>query len=459
MRARLGSATGQRCLGLAGAVLLAAAGAKPTHPLAVPAWLVGTLLLAGAWLTLGRRLPDRVPGVRWLVVTGVLWALPLACSGPLASRDVYAYACQGSLVRHGLDPYRVGVAEQPCPWLGSVPHLWWHTTTPYGPLWLALAGAAAATGSLVLAVGVLRLVAVAGLGLTAWTGYRLARALGVDPVPGAWLAIPGPLMLVHAVSGAHNDALLAGLVVAALAIAARRPGWRPVLVIGALLGLAVAVKATAAVALPFAALLAAGDRRWGPVLRAGALVGTGAVAGYGLVWAATGYGLGWVPALSGTARMIQWTSLPTGVGMAAGYVARLFGRRELAHDAVTAARAVGLLTLLVLLTGLWLWCRGRDARHVVLATGAALAASAVLAPVAFPWYGLLPLAVAGFATADARLRFRLALIAAALALLVLPDGTGVASLTKLPGALLDVALVVALVIIGARRAGSRATAR
>jgi hypothetical protein len=353
----------------------------------------------------------------------------------------------------------VGVAAEPCPWLGSVPHLWWHTATPYGPLWLALAGVAAATGSLVLAVGVLRLLAIAGLGLTAWTGYRLARALGVDPVPGAWLAIPGPLMLVHAVSGAHNDALLAGLVVAGLAVAARRPRWALVLAVGALLGLAVAVKATAVVALPFAALLAAGDRRWGPVLRAGGLVGTGAVAGYGVVWAATGYGLGWVPALSGTARMIQWTSLPTGVGMAAGYAARLAGRRELSHDTVTGARALGLLALLVLLAGLWFWSRGRDARHVVLATAAALGASAVLAPVTFPWYGLLPLAVAGFATTDPRLRFRLALAAAALALLVLPDGTGIASLTKLPGALLDVALAVALVVTGARRATSRARAR
>ena len=46
------------------------------------------------------------------------------------------------------------------------------------------------------------------------------RACGVDPAVATWLGLLSPLVAVHAISGAHNDALLAGLVVAALAVAA-----------------------------------------------------------------------------------------------------------------------------------------------------------------------------------------------------------------------------------------------
>src|SRR5207249_3484754 len=79
-----------------------------------------------------------------------------------------------------------------------------------------------------------------------------------------------PLVLVHGLSGAHNDALVAGLVVAAFALAVgSTPAWTPrALAVGVLLGLAVAVKATPAVAVPFAVLLVAADRRWRSIHRA-----------------------------------------------------------------------------------------------------------------------------------------------------------------------------------------------
>src|SRR5205085_3994809 len=143
--------------------------------LALPAGLAGTVLLTGAWLLLGRRLSG-VP-LRWVLVTGALWALPVLVSLPLESRDVFAYACQGSLVANGIDPYTHGAASLPCPWLSAVPSLWRTTPSPYGPLWLVVSGAAAATGSLVLAVALFKLVALGGVVLAGWAGHRLARAL------------------------------------------------------------------------------------------------------------------------------------------------------------------------------------------------------------------------------------------------------------------------------------------
>jgi alpha-1,6-mannosyltransferase len=456
---RLEDATVLRILGFVGAALVAVASWTPVA-VAVPAWLAGLLLLGAAFLAVAGR-ADRT-GARWLVTTGLLWALPLLASRPLGSRDAYAYACQGQLVTHGLDPYRVGVAALPCGWLDSVPTLWWHTPVPYGPLWLVLSGGAAAGsgGHLALAVGLLRLVALGGVALLAWAGHRLAPALGVDPRPAGWLALASPLVLVHAVSGAHNDALLAGLVLAALAVAARpvvpRQAARPgaTLLAGGLLGLAVAVKVTALVAAPFVVLLVARDRRWRAVARAAPLTVVGLVAGFAAVALPSGYRLGFVPALSNTSRLVQWTSLPTGVGMTLGYLARVAGHRSLADPMLAAARVAGLVVLAAVLVGLWWWAwRQADRpRTTVLAAGLALAATTVLAPVAFPWYALTVLAVLAYGVHSGQTRYRLGLAALALALLTLPDGTGIAALTKLPGALLDTVLAAGLIVAAVRAA-------
>jgi alpha-1,6-mannosyltransferase len=409
------SPTTLRYLGLAGTLGVAVAGTRPIG-------LIGVAVLAFAWFQL-----RHVTSQRWLLVTAALWALPLLAVPPLFSGDAYAYACQGDLLAHGLSPYQHGVADRPCPWLGHVPELWWHTPTPYGPLWVAITGGAAATGNLWLAIGVLRLVALAGIALAVWCGRR------GNP---AWLIAASPLVLLHAVSGVHNDALLAGLVVAGLALA-KDARWG--LAAGALFGLAVAVKVTALVAIPFAAWTVARRRAW-------AGVAAGAAGAFAAVTAATGLGFGWLPALSHTAGLIQWTSPPTGVGMAAGYLLRAAGRPDLAPGAVAVARVAGLVTLAVLLAVLW-WRRKP--------AWLALAATALLGPVFFSWYALVPLAA--LAATPAVDRTRVGVVVVVLALLVLPDGTGLASFTKPVGAFLDVVLVTVLVVRLVRAGRARPT--
>jgi hypothetical protein len=240
------------------------------------------------------------------------------------------------------------------------------------------------------------------------------------------------------------------------------PAARWALAAGGLLGLAVAVKVTALVAAPFVVLLVARDRHWGPVLRTAALTGVGLVAGFAAVAVPSGYGLGFLPALSGTSRLIQWTSLPTGVGMTAGYLARAAGRPGLAGTALDVARVAGLVVLAGLLVGVWWWARQRADRpqSTVLAAGLALAATTVLAPVAFGWYALTVIAVLAYGVHNGRTRYRLGLAAAAVTLLTLPDGTGIAALTKLPGALLDTVLAAALIwaVAWRARAGPRSPA-
>jgi len=439
-----------RVAGLVGSALLAAAaylvGALPgtdpavtvrttgpweaRHLVGITAWLAGSVVLAAAWWR-----ARGTPSLRWALVTGALWAVPLVVAPPLGSRDVYAYACQGALYVDGRSPYQVGVAAG-CPWLDAVPVLWHDTPTPYGPLAVLASAAAAASGNLLVAVGLLRAVAVAGILLLIWYGIRLARSLGVEPGPAVWLAALSPVVVVHAVSGAHHDALLAGLTVAALAVAVERRSSAA----GVLLGLAVAVKVTGLVVVPFALLLLP---RW----RDRALAVAAAVAAFALLSAGSGLGVGWVAALRGTGSLVQWTSPPTGLGMAAGYLLRALGWPEAFEEAVAVARLAGLAVLVTVL--IWWWLRAwRSAatspRAVVVAAGAALAALTVLSPVFFPWYALAPLAVLALSTVDPRVRWWLAATGVALTFLVLPYGLGLAVLTKLPGAVLVVVLVAGL---------------
>ncbi|GAB2940793.1 polyprenol phosphomannose-dependent alpha 1,6 mannosyltransferase MptB [Micromonospora polyrhachis] len=489
---------------------------RPAGPLAdswpywlgLAGWLTGLIALIVTWWRLGGRLrPPPVSGalpgsvsLRWLLGTGALWAVPLLVAPPMGSRDVYAYACQGAVWLDGTDPYVEGVAAGGCPWVETVPPLWRDTPTPYGPLAVALAGAVVAVarmvatstdGQLLVALGLFRAVALAGSLLVAGYVPRLARLCGVDPVAAAWLGLVSPLVAVHVVAGVHNDALLVGLLLAALGMAADRPPScqtreralrRHIVLVGAgaAVGLAIAIKVTALVALPFVILLAtvAGSRsqagpgttvgtprsraRLGAAARASGVVLAGAVLAFAGLSLVTGLGLGWLGALRDTGELVQWTSLPTGLGMSAGYLLRLVGRPEAFDSAVTVARVLGFATLAAVSAALVVraWrataepgAPGR--RGVLVAAGSTLAALALLSPVFYPWYGLTAIAVLAGAVADHRWQRRLAGVVVVLSLLVLPNGQGVAALTKLPGALLDVVLVVALIVVTVRRGAGK----
>jgi len=394
-------------------------------------------------------------------VTATLWTLPLLVAPPLGSRDAYAYLCQGAVFNAGLNPYTTSAAALPCPWLDSVPPVWREATSPYGPLATVLSGDAAAVadaaGRVEAGVDMLRLFAIVGVLLAMWAGRRLARAAGVDEARAGWLALAGPLVLVHAIGGAHLDALMAGLVLAAFAFAAagrsrpdpgRRagPGW-PEAFAGILLGLAVAVKATALIAIPFAALLA----RRTPGVRGlvAPLVGMAvAVAAYGLLAVPSGLDLGFVEALPGSAERGQWTSPPTAVGMTVQYILRAFGLTT--ETPVTVARTVGLaLAAIIAASALF---RVRDeVRAIVAAAGIAFAAVALLGPVFYPWYALTPLALLAVSTSDDRTRVWIGAASAPLAYLILPNGVGLAPRTKLPGALAVTAGVVTMMRAVLRR--------
>ncbi|MFE9919097.1 polyprenol phosphomannose-dependent alpha 1,6 mannosyltransferase MptB [Micromonospora sp. NPDC005553] len=468
-----------RYAGLVGAVLLAVAGylggALPDAPLGVtpasiwrtpdgPAtltcWLIGTVLLVGAWWSLR----EGAPSTRWAYVTAGLWALPLLLAPPLGSRDVYSYACQGWTYAHGVDPYTVGVAAAGCPWLDTVAPIWRDTPAPYGPVFVLLAALAVGLGGgLTGTIVALRVIAVAGLLLAALCLPALARAAGVPARRAVWLALAGPLVGVHLVAGAHNDAVMLGLLLCGLLVVVRRPG-RPaaLLLAGALLGLAVTVKATAVVVVPFAVLTGMPDQHTVRALlrHAGWLAG-GLLAALLVTSAVSGLGFGWVGGLTHSGDSEQWTSPPTAVGFVVDYAGALVGRDP---QAVPVVRAVALLLLVGVLLVLWwrAWqtlragddAGKRSPRVALHGAALALVATVVLSPVFHPWYATWPLAL--LALTAARTTW-FVLPTAAAAFLALPDGTNLARVTKAPGALAMTALLLTVLIrtLRARRQRGR----
>jgi hypothetical protein len=431
-----------RWLGLAASTLLAVSGflaGKPLHHDAawvtgVCVWFVALSALGYAWW----QLRNESGG---MLLTAALWSLPLLVAPPMGALDVYAYACQGQLFDAGLNLYEHGPSALPCTWLSEVPPLWRDTPTPYGPLWFAVSGGAAwlAHGHLLVAVGLFRLVAVLGLILCVAAAHRLTDG-------NAALAA-SPLVLVHVISGVHNDILVAGFVLAGFAFATRGRGALS----GVAFGLAAAVKVTALVAAPFAILLL--------LARGRALFVATMLATYAALAVVTGHGLGFIRALGATAGLVQWLSLPSGVGMAAGYVLRAAGHPGAFGTAVAVARAAGFVALAALL--LWLWVRalrtvrtvdaGEAVEHVLTAAGLAMLATAVLGPVFYAWYALAGIAVLAATSLTGRLRTGVHVAVVALPFLTLPDSLGLATKTKVPGAFLDVALLATLAVRSFRR--------
>jgi alpha-1,6-mannosyltransferase len=206
---------------------------------------------------------------------------------------------------------------------------------------------------------------------------------------------------------------------------------------GVLLGLAIGVKATAVVVLPFVVLIGVPPGLKALLRPAGEVIG-GAVAALAAVSLASGLGFGWITNLADSGISVQWTSPPTAVGMTVELIT--------GWNAVPVARIAGIAGLAVVLVVLWWRARTGDP---LLGAGLALAATVALAPVFHPWYLTWPLAV--LAATLRRDTLWLVVPCAVAAALCLPDGYNLALATKAQGAVLMTAVVVFVLVRASRR--------
>ncbi|WP_407671387.1 polyprenol phosphomannose-dependent alpha 1,6 mannosyltransferase MptB [Parafrankia elaeagni] len=379
---------------------------------------VAVILLCLSWLLLLTRALRHTLPPRAAAIAALAWATPFALGPPLFSRDVYAYAAQGELARHGLDPATHGVsallARGPTGeiFVAAVDPRWRETHAPYGGLGVGVERLAATLGDLfgagpAGAIAALRVVAVLSTAALVLLALRLLRARCPAHGAGSRLAVvlvllaANPFVIIHLIGGSHLDALAAALLAGALvADQARRAttGTGRALDTGRALSLAAlamvlaclagSVKATAFLGAGW--LLFAHLRDARRVRAAAAVLGTDLIAGSAALLAAMaagGFGPTWISALatSGTLEtgVAPASMLATGLAASAGLVGL-----DVADGTVldaTRALTLALAGLIVVWLALRTWPhpRPRDGLAVLGYGGMAVALGS---PVVYPWY-------------------------------------------------------------------------
>ena len=344
----------------------------------------GMILFIRVWFGLVEALRHR-PGAPIKTLAGMLalWIVPLLVVAPLFSKDVYSYAAQGEMMSHHINPYNYGPGT-----IGSgqyvtgVGNLWLNTPAPYGPFFLMLAGwAASASGHHALVtVELLRLMSVAGVALIAYCIPKLARAYGKDPGKAFTVALLNPLTLLALIGGAHNDAIMVGLLLAGVTAAKNR---HPVVGI-ILCTLAAAIKVPAAIGSVYVAWDWAGPGvGWRPRLTALVKGGAISLVVMAVLSFVSGLGWGWIANLGTPDAVRSWMAPATAVGLV------ISGALHVVHIGVglggvlTITRLLGLISATVIAA----YClRHKEELGTLTALGVTALALVLLGPVVQPWY-------------------------------------------------------------------------
>ena len=351
--------------------------------------VAGVLALVVAWW-LARPAADAPVERRRLLTLLAIWSVPLLLVPPVLSADAVLYADLGWIVNLGLNPYQVGLGGAGGPYAPHVDPLWAGNGVAYPPLALLTDAAVVRLVGFAVYPGIIamRLPVLISLAVVAWVLPRLARRFDLDPARTVWWGLANPLVVVHFVGGAHNDAMMVAVALVGLWVALSRPGWAWSLLAGpAVIGVAMAFKQQAGLAViacagvPVAAELA---RR--PIVRRLTLLATRTIlatlvaAGvFVAISLASGLGFGWT----------KWLSLMGKAGTAAPFsVIAQVGEgliERFGGDPTGWLAAVGTISTLTLLATLaWVTIRFA-ARPLALVAWGSLAVSG-LGQSMHPWY-------------------------------------------------------------------------
>jgi hypothetical protein len=213
--------------------------------------------------------------------------------------------------------------------------------------------------------------------------------------------------------------------VAAVALAARGGRLGDLVVVGAVLGIATAVKSPAAVAAAFAVPIWLHARRQRIELRSVAMACAATLAGllltFGIASAVSGLGLGWTKQASADITVVNWMSVPTLVAMLAKLASGTVRGSTRLDDTMRTLRTAGEAVAVAVIGVLWCVALRRAALACMTV---ALGALAVLAPATQPWYYCWALAFAGLIVTRRWVFIALATVSVIFPVMFRPNGHG-----------------------------------
>ncbi|WP_336715025.1 polyprenol phosphomannose-dependent alpha 1,6 mannosyltransferase MptB [Arthrobacter sp. USHLN218] len=349
---------------------------------------LGGMLLVRSWLRLGQRFTVWGKESRRATYTAIIaWGIPLAFSIPLFSRDVYAYIAQGKVMVNNLNPYVDGYDQLSNYLQTGADDLWAQSPTPYGPvfLWMEEFVVWLTGGHPEFSIILFRIIALAGAAMCVYYGPKLAELHGINPNRALWLACANPLFLTTFIASVHNDALMLGLALGGLYLAAVGKPLRGIL----LVTLSVGIKPITLIFLPFLGLLWAGKgASWPRKFFYWAVTAALSLGLLGVLGVINGFGFGWVSALSTPGSIWIWYAP---IGLLGAALGGMFDAFSLDGETVTwLVHKMG--TALSIAVVLWMMFRGRH-ELIVRRLAVAMAAVVLLAPIIQAWYvvWLLPL--------------------------------------------------------------------
>lgn len=383
-----------------------AVGGAAAMPLDRVVIVVGTILLTWGWWHI-RPTRERSPVHAGTVLA--MWALPLLLVPPVLSPDAVLYADLGWTLSAGANPYHVGLATTGGPFASLVDPLWAGSGVAYPPLTLRLNQlVVTATGAdpywSVVAMRVPALLSVAAMLVLV---PRIAALLGRPRRGAVWLAVLNPLLVLHFIGAAHNDAPMVATTLAAIWVVLRWRTWWTAFLLGPLLvGVAMAFKQqggltiVAVAGLPVGATLASLPlvrRLWLLGWRT-ALATAVALAGFVAVSLASGLGFGWLEWLD----LMGLANTPAPLALLAKGGAILFAEAGGSYTGflIMAGRVSTVILLLVLA---WIGVRFADRPLSLVAWGSL--AIAVLGQALHPWYLPWSLALLGLVPLTRRQRY------------------------------------------------------
>jgi alpha-1,6-mannosyltransferase len=230
----------------------------------------------------------------------------------------------------------------------------------------------------------MRLPALLGVALIAFLLPKIASRFGYDIGMTTWFVVLNPLVVMHLVGGAHNDALMLGLMVLGIYLAVEKRPWLAAIAIA----VAGAIKAPGLVAILIVAALEA-RRRHGrvpsvpEVFRELVRIGGACVAAFLVITVVCGLGLGWLGALGVPGVVRSVLSPVTVVGMGLEHVLTWLQVPNALDTTVTVVQRIGQV-LGILACARIAWRLGPVAPLRALAWVVTIIV--LTGPVVHPWY-------------------------------------------------------------------------